>query len=593
MRRTSSAATAKVCRVSVPPAPSFAVIASRALTARLTITCSSWPGSARTGPRPRPCLTSSLTRLAEQPVQQVRDLGDHVGQLQDLRAQRLLAREGEQLAGQAGGAVRVGADLLDVVIIAVARRVAHQHQVAGPMIAVRILLKSCATPPASWPTACILVACATCALEPRFLAIVLEAEQDRGIAEPARAGDGHRHRLVRIGPEPHREIARHRRGPRPKRRTASETAALSSSTTRSPGQAGLSVAASPAARAERLVQEQEAAVAVGQREAERKDVEQGVDVGRLVAAARSRHVVEQQEGGERVGSIAGRDLDDPQRRRRPCPRRRTGTGRWPPAARCSTKARALDGPDFAVRAAGAGEEGAVRGEDRAVGVDDRGHHARLAQPAARLAGDQPPRLGGEIGAVAALAAARADGRSPIRATSPRTGTPPRMSGGTIAPRSRRAARIAAATAGRSLVQREAGRRGGAAEPARPGGIGRDQRARSPSVIASAVAGGAWSSAARSRAASSAERRGVGAAAAAAAERSAMTAAGGDEAGEEGGRRRRGCPPPRAAAPRRGQRRRAPDSEPATGRCRPPFRRAGRAALAHALPDADPVLGRRG
>ena len=64
------------------------------------------------------------------------------------------------------------------------------------MIAVRILLKSCATPPASWPTACILVACATSRLSRRLLAIVLEAEQHRGVAEPARAGDGQRDRLV-------------------------------------------------------------------------------------------------------------------------------------------------------------------------------------------------------------------------------------------------------------------------------------------------------------------------------------------------------------------------------------------------------------
>ena len=75
-------------------------------------------------------LDPELDRLAEQAVEQMRDLGDDVGQLEHLRAQRLLARESEQLPGQAGGAVGVGADLLDVVIVAVARRVAHQHQVA-------------------------------------------------------------------------------------------------------------------------------------------------------------------------------------------------------------------------------------------------------------------------------------------------------------------------------------------------------------------------------------------------------------------------------------------------------------------------------
>ena len=37
------------------------------------------------------------------------------------------------------------------------------------------------------------------ALEPGLLAIVLEAEQHRRIAEPARAGDGQRDRLVAAG----------------------------------------------------------------------------------------------------------------------------------------------------------------------------------------------------------------------------------------------------------------------------------------------------------------------------------------------------------------------------------------------------------
>src|SRR3546814_12715076 len=49
-----------------------------------------------------------------------------------LRPQRRLPRKGEQLPGQTRGAIGVAADMLDIVIIAVARRVAHQHQVAAP-----------------------------------------------------------------------------------------------------------------------------------------------------------------------------------------------------------------------------------------------------------------------------------------------------------------------------------------------------------------------------------------------------------------------------------------------------------------------------
>ena len=48
-------------------------------------------------------------------------------------------------------------------------------------------------------------------LELGFLAIVLEQQQHRRIAEPAQAGDGQRHRLARLAREAHRDVARHGR----------------------------------------------------------------------------------------------------------------------------------------------------------------------------------------------------------------------------------------------------------------------------------------------------------------------------------------------------------------------------------------------
>ena len=68
--------------------------------------------------------------LAHQPLEQLADFADHVGQLQHHRPQGLLAAEGKQLPGQARGAVRVRLDLLDVVVVAVARGMTEQHQVA-------------------------------------------------------------------------------------------------------------------------------------------------------------------------------------------------------------------------------------------------------------------------------------------------------------------------------------------------------------------------------------------------------------------------------------------------------------------------------
>ena len=48
-----------------------------------------------------------LDRFPKQALQEMGDFRDHVGELQHLRPQRLLARESEQLPGQAGGAVGI------------------------------------------------------------------------------------------------------------------------------------------------------------------------------------------------------------------------------------------------------------------------------------------------------------------------------------------------------------------------------------------------------------------------------------------------------------------------------------------------------
>ena len=82
------------------------------------------------------------------------------------------------------------------------------------MIAVRILLKSWATPPASWPTDLHLGRLGDLALELRLLAIVLEQQQHRRIAKPAQAGDGQRDRLRRLLGEANGKVARHCRSAR-------------------------------------------------------------------------------------------------------------------------------------------------------------------------------------------------------------------------------------------------------------------------------------------------------------------------------------------------------------------------------------------
>ena len=199
------------------------------------MTCSSWPGSARTGPRSRPCLTTSWTVSPSSRLSRCDTSETTSGSWSTCGRKRLLARESEQLAGQAGGAVRVRLDLLDVVIVAVARRVAHQHQVAMADDRGQDVVEVVRDAAGELADRLHLGRLRDLALELGFLAIVLEQQQHRRIAEPAQAGDGQRDRLARLArraaPARSPDIA----GPRALRRTASATAALSSLTTRSPG----------------------------------------------------------------------------------------------------------------------------------------------------------------------------------------------------------------------------------------------------------------------------------------------------------------------------------------------------------------------
>ncbi len=79
------------------------------------------------------------------------------------------------------------------------------------MMAVRILLKSCATPPASWPTACILVAWATCFLSRVSSLLSLRLKSTAASPRPRTPGEAERHRLVRLHAQAHLDVAGHLR----------------------------------------------------------------------------------------------------------------------------------------------------------------------------------------------------------------------------------------------------------------------------------------------------------------------------------------------------------------------------------------------
>ena len=234
-------------------------------------------------------LDDQLDGLAEQALQQVRHLRHDIRKLKHLRPQRLLAREGEQLASQAGGAVRVRLDLLDVVIIDVARRVPHQHQVAMADHRGQDVVEIVRDSAGKLADDLHLRRLRDLPLELRFLAIVLEEQQHRRVAEPAKAGDGQRHRLRGLAREANGDVARHRR-----------PAGVAAD---SVGDRGLvflddEVAGidrhfrplDPGSLAEGLVHGQEPSVAVDQRKADRKHVEQRLEVRRARHRKRVRAV---------------------------------------------------------------------------------------------------------------------------------------------------------------------------------------------------------------------------------------------------------------------------------------------------------------
>ncbi len=124
-RADSVSVMLEVRTVSLPPSG----MASRALTARLTTTCSNWEMSTLTGHRSRPCTGVELHLLADQAAQQHGEIGQRVTEIQHLRPQRLPARERQQLPHQARRAVGVLLDLHDVLEGRIGRLVRVEQEV--------------------------------------------------------------------------------------------------------------------------------------------------------------------------------------------------------------------------------------------------------------------------------------------------------------------------------------------------------------------------------------------------------------------------------------------------------------------------------
>ena len=107
-------------------------MASRALTARLMTACSNWPGSIFASPSFSSGVSDHLDVLADQPLQQLHHVAEQGVEADHLGPQHLLAAEGQELAGEVGGALAGAANLGDELAVGIGRVEAVERHLAEP-----------------------------------------------------------------------------------------------------------------------------------------------------------------------------------------------------------------------------------------------------------------------------------------------------------------------------------------------------------------------------------------------------------------------------------------------------------------------------
>ena len=134
-------------------------MASRALMARLTSAVSSWARSISASHRPPRQHGLDLDHLAQRPAQQPDSAVDQLVDVDGDRLQRLPAREGEQLAGEVARPAAWRCRCAGCASRAAGRDRSRSSRTSRlAMMTIRMLLKSWATPPVSWPIASIFTA---------------------------------------------------------------------------------------------------------------------------------------------------------------------------------------------------------------------------------------------------------------------------------------------------------------------------------------------------------------------------------------------------------------------------------------------------
>ncbi len=154
------------------------------------------------------------------------------------------------------------------------------------------------------------------ALEARLLAIVLEAEQHRRLAEPAHAGEAERHRFLGLDAQPHLQVARHLRTDGVAAHRIGDCG-LVFRHHEVAGIAGPGAVRDARRPAEGLVVEEQAPVAVRHAEAKGQQRQQCLDIGQAGEAVDAGHRIVDHHQHQQARGVIGtqRHLEDAHRRR--------------------------------------------------------------------------------------------------------------------------------------------------------------------------------------------------------------------------------------------------------------------------------------
>ena len=165
-------------------------IASRALTTRFMITCSSWRSSTRTGARSGPCSIFSVTLSVSSRFSRCASSESVSWRLMTVGRSVCLREKASSWRTRAAARLAFWRICIRSPCSwsATSWRISSRSQ--WPLIAVSRLLKSWATPPASWPTACIFWRLDELRLEGLELGGVGEDREQRRRAVEHGAGEG-------------------------------------------------------------------------------------------------------------------------------------------------------------------------------------------------------------------------------------------------------------------------------------------------------------------------------------------------------------------------------------------------------------------